>query len=124
MLPYIVAIASVGILFYLSHNHPITTDRVEVLFRVALGLLAASLGGLIPGLLRVDIEHGLGRIRAAGAVAFFLIVYFFNPVSLVSVPAKTRSPAKSSATAYYYNYIPPVLDAVSFGRKVQHSETQ
>lgn len=124
ILPCIVAVAGGGILYYLSKSHPITTDRVEVVFRVALGLLAASLGTLIPGLLRVDIEHGLGKIRAAGAAAFFLIVYFFNPVSMVSVPAKTLSPAKSSATAYYYNYISPVLDAVSFGRTVQDSSTQ
>ena len=120
----IVGSISAAILFYLARNYPITTDKVERVFRVMLSLLTASLGALIPGLLRIDVKQGLGRIRAAGAVAFFLIIYFFNPVSLVSVPARTLSPAKSSATAYYYNYVSPVLEAVSHGRKVKDSKTQ
>jgi len=44
--------------------------------RVALALGAAGIGASVPGFLEVAVSSG---IRAGGAVAIFVIVYWFNP---------------------------------------------
>ena len=125
LLPTIlVMLVSGSILFCLWINYPLPTDRVELVFRVALGLTVASLGAFLPGLLRLDIGQGIGRIRATGAIGFFLIVYFFNPVSVVSIPTRTLSPAEYSAVTYFYNFIFPIFNATANREKLQGSTTQ
>ena len=55
------------------------------IFRVVLSLAASGIGALIPGFLNVEMkkEH-LFFIRAGGAIALFLIVYFLNPPELIT----------------------------------------
>lgn len=52
-------------------------------FRIVLSLVAAAFGQAIPGVLRVGLTStGTGvdwKIRAGGALAVFVIVYFLNP---------------------------------------------
>jgi hypothetical protein len=64
-------------------------------FRVVLSLAAAGIGAIIPGLIQVDIHP---YIRAGGAIALFVIVYWFNPPKLVAggEPATNR---RSTRTA-------------------------
>lgn len=49
-------------------------------FRVVLALAVAGVAAMIPGFLEVEVKP---VIRAAGAIAVFVIVYFFSPAELV-----------------------------------------
>jgi len=50
-------------------------------FRIVLALAGAGVGATIPGLLDVNVS---GIVRATGAIAVFVIVYFFSPAQLLS----------------------------------------
>lgn len=49
-------------------------------FRVLLALAAAGIGAIIPGLIVVKVSN---IVRAIGAIALFVLVYWFNPPKLV-----------------------------------------
>ena len=59
---------------------PNPTDFQIFVFRVILSLSAAGVATLIPGFLRVNFGP---YIKAGGAIAVFIIVYWFNPPQLV-----------------------------------------
>lgn len=48
-------------------------------FRIVLALAAAGVGAILPGFLHVTFRNWL---RAGGALALFVIVYFFAPVAM------------------------------------------
>ena len=50
------------------------------LFRVVLALAAAGIAAIIPGLIVVNVSK---VIRTGGAIAVFVLVYWFNPPKLV-----------------------------------------
>lgn len=50
-------------------------------FRIVLGLAAAGVAATISGFLQVQVSSG---IRAGGAIAVFIIVYFFSPTQLIT----------------------------------------
>jgi hypothetical protein len=69
------------------------------IFRIILALAAGGIAALIPGL--IDIKIGGGAkfvLRASGAIAVFVIVYFYSPATLVPNPAKPKIPAHSAQT--------------------------
>ena len=59
---------------------PSPTDFQYTVFRIVLALAAAGVAAMLPGFLSVDISAG---IRAGGALAVFIIVYFFSPAQMV-----------------------------------------
>lgn len=62
---------------------PTPTPFQYTIFRVVLALVAAGVAAMIPGFLQVTIPDWL---RAGGALAVFVIVYFYNPAALVTPP--------------------------------------
>jgi hypothetical protein len=56
-----------------------------LIYRLVLALAAAGIGAVIPGMIDVDIHPA---IRAGGAIALFVIVYWFKPADLVASPPK------------------------------------
>jgi hypothetical protein len=52
-------------------------------FRVALSLAAAGFAAPIPGFIKATIP---GYVEAGGALAVFVVVYYFNPSALVATP--------------------------------------
>ena len=49
-------------------------------FRIVISLAAAGIAAVIPGMLNISAKDGKRfTIRAAGAMAVFVIVYFINP---------------------------------------------
>jgi hypothetical protein len=62
---------------------PNPTDFQRQTFRIILSLAAAAFGQAIPGVLLVEAhiggKYGKWLIRAGGACAFFVVVYFWNP---------------------------------------------
>src|SRR5258707_7916348 len=61
--------------------HPTVTQWF--IFRVVLALAAGGVGALIPGLIRVQAGP---YVRAGGALALFVLVFWFNPPKLVATP--------------------------------------
>jgi predicted signal transduction protein with EAL and GGDEF domain len=57
-----------------SHLSPNPTDSQWFVFRVTIALAAACIGAVIPGWISI----GLPAIRAGGAIALFVLVYWFN----------------------------------------------
>lgn len=55
---------------------PALNARSFFIVRVALALAGAGIAALIPGFLNVQISN---YIRAGGAIAVFVVIFFFNP---------------------------------------------
>jgi hypothetical protein len=62
---------------------PEPTDFQIFVFRLILAVAAGAFGSVIPGFLAVDGEVKKFSIRAGGALALFVIVYFLNPPALI-----------------------------------------
>jgi hypothetical protein len=103
-----VAAFAFGIVFIvtlltLAITVPEPTAFQYMVFRIVLALASGGIAAMIPGFLHVEISEW---VRAGGALAVFVIVYFYNPAALVrpdNVPMKSvekavrDTPAVSSA---------------------------
>jgi hypothetical protein len=69
------------VLLILAVAIPNPTVPQWLTFKTVLTLAAAGIAAMIPGFLRVDLPLG---IRAGGAIAVFIVVYFFNPAQYVA----------------------------------------
>jgi len=78
-LAFIFGVVFVFIMIILSFLSPNPTSFQYLVFRVVLSLSAAGIITLIPGFLNIKISTGL---KAGGAIAAFVAVYFMNPASL------------------------------------------
>jgi hypothetical protein len=81
-------------LLALAIVYPTPTTFQYNIFRVVLALAAAGAISMTPGFLDVTIST---FIRAGGALAVFVIVYFYNPASLVADSAAVAPPANPPA---------------------------
>jgi len=59
---------------------PSPTPYQYTVFRIVLALSAAGVAAIIPGFVQLRLRN---LLRAGGAIAVFVIVYFFNPASLL-----------------------------------------
>ena len=90
--PKIVMAFSFGVIFVivlvvLAVLFPSPSPFVYLVFRVVLALAAAGVAAVLPGFINVEVSPtGTGAIRAGGALAIFVIVYFFNPAKLIVTP--------------------------------------
>ncbi|MCB1157165.1 MAG: hypothetical protein H7A25_07095 [Leptospiraceae bacterium] len=61
------------------------TEFQKNIITIVLALAGAGIGAMLPGSLNVNAS---GIVKAGGAIAVFVIIYFFSPASLV-IPQKT-----------------------------------
>jgi len=54
-------------------------------FKAVLALAAAGVGGILTGFIRIEGTINKVVIRAGGALALFLIIYFFSPSPPVTI---------------------------------------
>ena len=73
-------VAFVIVLLAIALFVPRPTDFQFWVFRVVLSLAAAGIGAVLPGFITVDVKP---YVRAGGALALFVLVYWFNPPKLV-----------------------------------------
>ena len=67
------------------------TDLAIFIFRVVMSLIAGAFGAIfIPGIFELSGEIGKWTVRAAGAAAFFAVVYLLNPPALVKNSVQER----------------------------------
>ena len=83
ILAFVFGVTFVIVLIVLAVAIPDPTSFQYTTFRVILALAAAGIAVMIPGFLQVTISNWL---RAGGALGVFVVVYFFNPASLVVTP--------------------------------------
>lgn len=71
----------IGVLLFIAFLVPAPTVTQWFVCRVVLAIAAAGIASIIPGLIAVKIS---AVVRAGGAIAVFVVVYWFNPPRLVS----------------------------------------
>ena len=77
----------VVVLLVLAVKFPVPTPNQYLIFRTILSLAAAGVAGFIPGFISVNLN---GLVRAGGALAVFVVAYFYNPAQLVNIPEPPR----------------------------------
>jgi len=85
---FVFGVVFITLLVGISLFLPNPTDFQYTTLRIVLALAAAGIAALVPGFIEVQYKQ---IIRAGGAIAVFVIVYFFSPATLVSdrIPAPT-----------------------------------
>ena len=83
------AIFGFGVLFVtvilvLALVFPNPTGLQYLVMRIILALATASVATLLTGFISVEIPK---IVKAGGAFAVFIIVFFYNPASLVATPS-------------------------------------
>ena len=73
-------IVFIVVLLTIAYLVPNPTVTQWFVLRVVLALAAAGIGAIIPGLIVVQVSN---VVRAGGAIALFVLVYWFNPPKLV-----------------------------------------
>jgi hypothetical protein len=87
-----IAIFTFGVIFVvvllvLAIVFPAPTSFQYTVFRIVLALAAAGIGALVPGFLEVRYKS---VVRAGGALALFVVIYFFSPAALVATPTQAN----------------------------------
>jgi hypothetical protein len=61
---------------------PTPTDDQMVIFRIVIAVAAGGAAAIIPGFIDLNMSRGSAfALRAGGALAVFVIVYFFDPAA-------------------------------------------
>lgn len=77
---YLTGLLFVGVIsFLLIRNQPIADKNLVVFVRILLSVVIAAFGATIPGMLKVDFSTKGLSIRAAGALALFVITFILTP---------------------------------------------
>lgn len=79
-LAYIFGFLFCAALLVLAVAFPHPSPSTFLIFRVVLSTAAAGVGSVVPGILVIHSPY----IRAGGALALFVIVFFFNPPALAT----------------------------------------
>lgn len=80
---FIALIALFAVAIFFPHPGPL----LVTIARVTLALACAGIAAVIPGLLTIELRPTVANIvRAGGALAVFVLVYFFSPAGLITSP--------------------------------------
>jgi hypothetical protein len=75
------------VLLLLAIKYPNPTPFQYTVFRIVLALAAGGVAAMIPGFLTIKVST---LIRGGGALAVFVVVYFYSPAELTGVKVKTE----------------------------------
>ena len=78
---YVFGVVFLVVLLGVVITVPRPTDPQWFVFRVILALAAAGIGAVVPGFISVTVSS---YVRAGGAIALFVLIYWFNPPLLVN----------------------------------------
>jgi hypothetical protein len=88
---FIFGVAFIVTMLVLAISFPRPEPFQYAVFRVTLALAAAGVGAMIPGFISLNINPSAAvLIRAGGALAVFLIVYFLSPAGLVAESPRSQ----------------------------------
>lgn len=92
VLSFVFGVAFVSVMLSLAIWFPSPTPYQYWVFRVVLSLAAAGIGAILPGFLDIELTvRSEVAIRAGGALALAIVVYFLKPAELAANPAEARS---------------------------------
>ena len=100
---YVFGVVFVVLLIVIAIFFPYPTPFQLLVFRIVLALAAAGVAAVIPGFIRVTVPNYL---RAGGAIAVFVVVYWFNPPSLLTTPAFPEHQGYLGNLQNHFNLIP------------------
>ncbi|MCI5209680.1 MAG: hypothetical protein D3910_13005 [Candidatus Electrothrix sp. ATG2] len=81
---FIFGVSFVITLLVVAIKFPNPTSFQYNVFRIILSLAAAGVAAMIPGFINLELNSGTELlIRAGGAIAVFVIIFFFNPAPLI-----------------------------------------
>ncbi|MCD9548592.1 hypothetical protein GLP21_08090 [Photobacterium carnosum] len=89
VLSFIFGVVFIVVLIVIAFVEPEPSSFQYNIFRVVLSLAAAGVVAVLPGFIEVKFGKWL---RATGALAVFVVVYFYNPASLVTESQVPQSP--------------------------------
>lgn len=69
----------VSVLLVLNVLIPDPNQTQYETFKIILALAAAGIGGILTGFIQIKGVFGKLALRAGGALALFLVIYFFSP---------------------------------------------
>jgi len=76
-------LALAAVLWLAFRSDSLTDQQFEIL-RIVLALAGGGVGAVIPGILNLDLKAGTGlALRAGGALAVFVVLYFWSPAHWV-----------------------------------------
>lgn len=76
------------VLVIVLQKEPFADPNHVVLLRIVLSLAIGIIGAVVPGFLRVDLKGRGVAIRAGGALALFVISFFFSPTVIPHLDGK------------------------------------
>ena len=82
-LAFVFGVVFLSVILAIAIFIPKPTDFQYQVFRITLALAAGGIGAVIPGILNVDIPR---LLTAGGALAVFVVVYFYSPAQLIIKP--------------------------------------
>jgi hypothetical protein len=87
---------------------PNPTPAQYEIFRIVIALAAGGVAAVIPGLLNIQMQFGLTEgqklaIQAGGALAVFVIVYFYSPAQALTSPTTISQSANGPCAANIAN---------------------
>jgi hypothetical protein len=80
---FIFGVVFVTAILVLAFVFPSPTDMQYLVMRIVLALATAAVATLLTGFINVEIPN---FVKAGGAFAVFVIVYWYNPAALVAKP--------------------------------------
>jgi 8-oxo-dGTP pyrophosphatase MutT (NUDIX family) len=88
------------LLFSIKFPHP--TPFQYNTFRITFSLAAAGVAAMIPGFINLEIDSAIGLlIRAGGAIAVFVLIYFYNPARLTGIDQEISNLREQVAAICY-----------------------
>jgi hypothetical protein len=93
-----VAVWIVGLVSFLAIQNEPLADGLAQFVRILLSLAVSVIGATVPGFLAVGLSTRGLVVRAGGALALFVLTYFFAPEVLSSVQPSTVFTIKDVAT--------------------------
>ena len=81
LLSFIFGVGFLSIMLIIALIKPDPSNFQYNVFRTVLALAGAGIGAVVPGILSVNVGKA---IRAGGAIAVFIVVYFWNPAQLAA----------------------------------------
>jgi hypothetical protein len=82
MVVFVVGIVLILIILGIAFLLPNPTPFQYTVIRIVLALAAAAFATLLSGFLQVQVSD---YVKAGGALAVFVVVYFYSPARLVAV---------------------------------------
>lgn len=77
----------VAVVLALAFTGDSLDDRRFEILRIVLALAGAGVGGVIPGLLDLNVKPGAKwALRASGGLAVLVVLYFWSPAHWVATP--------------------------------------